>query len=157
MGGERDKPDSKVIEVLMSTDLLQLVTSELLPRLSGMGLVVRAQEQGADFDNALVVLESGELRVQVLRERSQLFLDIGSKAQPTCWFDSAVVIDYLGLGDDTGFHGQDPKKFVSGAASFLKTFEPELRQTFSRTEFDTTKAELSALRDARAGRRLGFS
>ena len=52
------------------------------------------------------LLESA-LRVRVLRERSIVVLDVGPASEPNTWFDSAVVMDYLGLSSDAGFHDRD--------------------------------------------------
>jgi hypothetical protein len=48
------------------------------------------------FGDALVILGVGDLRLRALRDRDQILADFGSAADPTRYFDSAVVIEYLG-------------------------------------------------------------
>jgi hypothetical protein len=136
------------------SDLLAHVKATLLPLVSSLNLKVIDQSESASFDNASVTLESGDLRLRIARERSQVFVDLGPTWDPKSLFDSAVVMDYLGLSDDAGFHDRDAGAVMRGLGSFLRSFSDELTEKFSRANFVVTKAELITLRDARASARL---
>ena len=137
-------------------DLLAHVEASLLPLLSSLHLKVIDHSESTSFDNASVTLEGGDLRVRIVRERSQVFVDLGPVWDPQTSFDSAVVMDYLGLSDDAGFHDRDAGAVMQGLGSFLRSFSGELSEKFSRADFAVTKAELTTLRNARAAARLGF-
>jgi len=72
-----------------------------------LGFTVVQSDTSDSFDNASVVLQAPALRLRVVRERSQVFIDVGPASEPGTWFDSAVVIDYLGLSSKAGFHDRD--------------------------------------------------
>lgn len=139
----------------MSEDLLSLVKTHLLPAVAQHGMRVLSHEESGSFDNAFVVLQKGDVRVRVLRERSQVFVDFGSSAEPAVWFDSAVVMEYLGLSENAGWHGRDSTVVLRGLADFLRTFESELAARFSSGNFTATKRELTRVREDQAVRRFG--
>lgn len=134
------------------TDLLRLIETELLPRIAKRGFRVVQSEVTDSFDNASVILESPELRLRVLRERSQVFADVGPVAEPGTWFDSAVVMDYLGLSADAGFHDRDHHKVLQGIGAFVNAMWDDLRSRFAKEQLDRTKRELEELKEIRAAR-----
>jgi hypothetical protein len=138
------------------TDLLAQIEATLLPLVSCLNLRVIDHSESGSFDNASVTLEGGDLRLRILRERSQVFVDLGPAWDPQSSFDSAVFMDCLGLSDDAGFHDRDAGAVMRGLGSFLRSFADELRNKFSRANFAVTKAELTTLRNARPAARLGF-
>jgi hypothetical protein len=137
------------------TDLLRLVQTELLPQIEKHGFKVTTSEASDSFDNASVVLQAPELRLRVVRERSQVFADIGPVAEPSTWFDSAVVMDDLGLSSNAGFHDRDQQKVLQGLASFLNAMWGELRARFASDRLAKTKQELQRLKEIRAQRMFG--
>ena len=137
------------------TALLAQVEATLLPLVPSLNLKVIDHSESTSFDNASVTLEGGNLRVRIVRERSQVFVDLGPVCDPQSSFDSAVVMDYLGLSEDAGFHNRDADAVLRGLSSFLRSFSPELSEKFTRANFEITKAELTRLRNARAAARLG--
>jgi hypothetical protein len=139
----------------MSEDLLNLVNAELLPSLTGLGFRVVSNEAADVFDNAEVVLTAPALRIRVLRERSILVLDVGSISEPNTWFDSSVVMEYLGLSADARFHDQHARAVLQGVGIFITSMWHELTETFSPQVFTTAKNDLLALREERASRRFG--
>jgi hypothetical protein len=139
----------------MSEDLLNLVNEELMVALAPLDFRVVSSEVADVFDNATVVLEAPALRIRVLRERSIVVLDIGPAFEPNTWFDSAVVMDYLGLSTDAGFHDRDARGVLRGAGAFLTSMWKELTTKFERHQFTNTKKELSSLREDRALRLFG--
>lgn len=136
----------------MTGNLLELVNEELLPALTPLGFRVASSEVADVFDNAAVVLEAPALRVRVLRERSIVVLDVGSVSEQNTWFDSAVVMDYLGLSTDAGFHDRNVRGVLSGAGEFITTMWGELTAKFGPQQFAKTKKDLTALREERAVR-----
>jgi hypothetical protein len=139
----------------MSDDLLKLVGEELVPVLAPLGFRVVASEVADVFDNASVVLESPAFRIRVLRERSIVVLDLGPRAEPGTWFDSAVVMEYLGLSTEAGFHDRDARGVIHGVGLFIQSMWDELTTMFGPDRVEITKDELHALREERAARLFG--
>ena len=139
----------------MTDDLLSQVRSEFLPLVPSYALEVVHHDESSSFGDATVILQAGDLRLRIVRERSQLFADLGSAADPGSWFDSTVVMDCLNISSNAGLHGRDGAAVLKGLANFLNTFRDELLTTFSRSEFPRTKGALVSVRDARAAARFG--
>jgi hypothetical protein len=137
-------------------DLLEQVEASLLPLVPSLHLTVLEHSESDSFDNATVTLQAGHVRVRILRERSQVFVDLGSGFAPQTWFDSAVVMDHLGLSDEAGFHDRGSTVLFEGIGSFLRSFWGELTAAFDPANFAATDSALRSLRDARAASRLGF-
>lgn len=91
----------------------------------------------------------------MLRERSIVVLDIGPVSEQNTWFDSAVVMDYLGLSPDVGFHDRNVRGVLSGAGAFITTMWGELTAKFGPQQLTKTKKGLTALREERAVRLFG--
>lgn len=138
----------------MHDDLLNLVQLHLLPQVEQLGLKVVEHEESSSFDNASVVLQTGDVRVRIVRERSVVFADLGSVAEPRRWFDSSVVMDYLGLSEEGGFHDSDAAAVLLGVSRFLTSCWQELSRAFGLTSFPTTRKKLQAVLDARAEKRF---
>src|SRR5438067_9622710 len=98
----------------MSEALVDLVNAKLLSAIVRFGFTVVRSEMSDSFDNANVTLQAPALRLRVIRGRSQIFLDIGPSSEPGTWFDSAVVIDYLGLSARAGFRDEDARGVLHG-------------------------------------------
>ena len=139
----------------MSEALLDLVNAELLPEITSLGFAVVESQTSDSFDNANVVLQSSALRLRVIRERSQVFLDIGPQSEAGTWFDSAVVMDYLGLSSNAGFHAEDVRAVLRGVGAFVKSMWSELTAKFSPQQLEATKKELRTLAEARAAKMFG--
>jgi hypothetical protein len=140
----------------MPEPLLALVNECLLPTVEPLGFKVVQSEVAISFENAMVTLEAPDLRVRIVRERSQVFADFGAVAAPDSWFDSAVIIDYLGLSAAAGFHDRNARVVLRGVASFVLAFHPELAEKFSQPTLAKTTAALAALKNARASASYGF-
>ncbi len=139
----------------MSEDLLQMVNEELLLVLAPFGFRIVDHHVAEVFDNAYVVLEAPALRIRVLRERSILVLDIGPTSEPNTWFDSTVVMDYLGLSSEGGFHDRNARRMLRGVGAFITSMWKELTAVFSQHQISTAKQQLNALREQRAAKRYG--
>ena len=135
--------------------LLEIVDANVLPNLAERGFSIVSHEESESFDNAVVTLGSPQLRLRIIRERRQLFLDIGCVAEPDIWFDSAVVFDYLGLSDKGGFHGREEASLTK-MCEFVMVMWRELVLAFSPNSFSKSKKRLEALRDHRAADRYDF-
>lgn len=106
----------------MSETLLAFVNECLLPTVEPLGFKVVHSDVATSFDNAMVTLEATDLRVRIVRERSQVFAEFGALAEPNTWFDSAVIIDYLGLSAEAGFHDKNARVVLRGIGSFVLAF-----------------------------------
>lgn len=133
-------------------DFLTQVRQELLPLLLPLGFEVVRSEESDSFDNASTVLQSSDFRIRVIRERGISFADFGPLAEPETWFDSAVVLDYLGLSESAGFHERDLSAMLRGLGGFIIAFVGDLRTLFQDQDLAQRKSALIALKEARAAR-----
>ncbi len=134
----------------MGEPLLALVEECLLPSLAPRGFSIVHSDVSMSFGNAVVTLHAPRLRIRVVRERGLLFADFGSSATPLTWFDSAVIMDYLGLSAAAGFHDRNARVVLAGVAAFVGAFQAELELQFSPARLASTMTALNALRSTRA-------
>lgn len=64
----------------------------------GFAVVDEARSQ-AGFGNAYVILQNNDMRVRLVKDRSQLFLDIGPLSDPNTWWDMSLVRRLVGAED----------------------------------------------------------
>ncbi len=139
----------------MSQQLLDVVRTELLPVLATHDFRVVESEETSSFDNAYVILEGASLRLRVVRERAIVTLDVAPTCAPNAWVDSAVLIDYLGLSADAGFHSADVRDVARGIGRFIRSLVPDLQSVFDPNRWRETQRELEALKARRAKRLFG--
>jgi hypothetical protein len=139
----------------MSPSLLALVHECLMPALAPPGFMVAHSDTGRSFDDAMVTLAARDLRVRIVRDRNQLFADFGPVAEPNSWFESAVILDYLGLSAEADFHDRDARAVLRDIGSFVNTFRPELAAMFSSARLAKTTDALTRLKKVRAEMRFG--
>jgi len=139
----------------MTEPLLALVKECLLPALEPLGFSVLDSDVSASLDDAIVTLRAPNLGLRIVRERSLLFADFGPASGPQSWFDSAVVIDYLGLSAQAGFHDRNARTVLAGVGAFVRAFQAELEMQFSPAHLTMTTSALTALKNARAEARFG--
>lgn len=139
----------------MTSDLTEQVESALAHSPHKLGFAIVSGRVSDSFNNALVVAQSGDVRIRIVRDRDQVFADLGSAAEPDTWFDSAVVMDALGLTRTGGFGGRDVEGVLTGLLAFLKSVWPELLSMFGKQRFVATKRRLSEVQDLRAAKRWG--
>jgi hypothetical protein len=137
------------------TNFTDDVKSTFLPNAEELGFSIVEERKSEAFGDALVVLQSGDFRLRIVRDRSQIFADFGSAAEPETWFDSTIVMQALGLTTQPLFGGTDPQSVLPSLAAFLKSFWSELMAMFDLRHFAATKAQLTELQDARATKRWG--
>ena len=135
--------------------LEQLVREYLLRSLESLGYRIVESVESQHFDNAECVLASPPVRARIVRERSQFFLDVGPPSDPSLWYDSAVVMEFLGLSRDAGFHDSDTNRVLTGMATFLQSFQHELSAAFAAEGLAETKRQLDVLRAKRADTEFG--
>jgi hypothetical protein len=140
----------------MVEPLLALVKEFLLPALEPLGFVVVHSDVATSLDNATVTLQAQIIRVRIVRERSLLFADFGAASEPSSWFDSAVIIEYLELSAEAGFHDRDARVVLLGVGAFVRAFHAELTEKLSPAHLAATTAALSKLKNARAATLFGF-
>lgn len=138
-----------------TTDFPSLVDAYVLSRLQSLGYRRVFEEKGESFDNAMVVVESPRLRVRLVRERGQLFVDFGSAAEPAVWFDSSVVMDALALRGGDGWHSTEAKATLADVAGFIATHEARLAEMFGPATFKESKQRLLAVRERQSVERWG--
>jgi len=139
----------------MTGDFADQVASTLERSPNDLGFKIITDRASDAFGDALAVAQSGDVRIRVVRDRGQVFVDIGSAAEPDVWFDSAVVMDALGLSKSGGFGSRDVESVVTGLLGFLKSVWPELTAMFDVRHFAATKRRLSQLQEERAAKRWG--
>ena len=155
MGSRQHESGPQVIMALFTPSLVSLVREHLMPTLSPLGYHVVSDERSDAFDNALVVVEGPELRIRVVRERSQVFVDFGSVAEPAVWFDSTVVMEFLGLRNGDGWHSTHAKTVLRELGAFLCGHKALLTETFDPSSFQTVKSRLAAVREKQSAERCG--
>lgn len=152
------KEAAALLPVRMSNDFRDQVESIFLPAVQDLGFEIVSQDISHEsFGNAFVVLQAGHVRVQIVRERSQILAALGSEAEPATWFDVGIIRDALGFTTNGGdaFGGTDAKDMLIGIARFLKSAWPELVGLLDPQQFASVKQRLTALLEQRADRTWG--
>ena len=151
----RYSTDTATVRHISMTNFTDDITSAFLPNVPNLGLTIVEEQASETFGDALVVLWSGDVRVQIVRDRSQIFADLGAAAEPATWFDAALVMEALGLTTGAVFGGKDPYAVLPSIAAFLKSVWPELLAMFDARHCSEIRRRLSELRESRAARRWG--
>lgn len=139
----------------MTAELLKEVQALLPSVIDSLPLRILEHRESASFGDAVVVLQAGELRIRVVRERGQVFADFGSASNTSRWFDSAVVLDVMDLSKIGGFHESETRASLSALAAFLRDCGKELMSLFSSERFPTTEQQLDEVQRSRAARQFG--
>lgn len=134
---------------------LDLVNTELVPAIAPLGFAVVQSYVADSFDNATVELEGPALRLCAFRERGQVFVHIGPKSEPGTWFDSDLVLEYLGLMSSTSHRDRDASTALRGAAALVTSFHAELCGLVEPRQLPATKRALSTLGEQRAAKLFG--
>jgi hypothetical protein len=131
------------------TSLTEVVKSVFLPIASDLGFSVIGEQQSDRFGDALVILQSGDVGLRIVRDRLQIFADLGSTAEPDNWFDSTIVMQLLGLTTRPAFGGEDAQVVLPSIAAFLHAVWSELVAMFDSRHFAESKKQLEKLEQAR--------
>lgn len=131
------------------------VESVVARYLSPLGFTCRATERSEAFGNAWVILEGGNLRLRLVRDRGQIFLDLGSMHDPDeNLFDSAIVVEHLNPGSRPEASNWSGEHSLKQIAQFVSILSSELQSAFSLQRYAGTTAALRAIQ-ARLASRFG--
>jgi hypothetical protein len=108
------------------------------------GFVVTKSEVSRSFDNAYVVLSSGELQVRIVRDRGRVDVNVGRAGPPEVWFGLELIRAGAVPGD------LDKPVAVEVLADFLKENFAAVRDSFSEDNYPGTAAHLGELAKRRA-------
>jgi hypothetical protein len=143
------------MSICFTPSLVSLVDKHLLSRLGPLGYRRVADEKFDSFDDAIVVMERSPLRIRVLRDRGQIFVDFGSVAELTVWFDSHVVMEALSLRERTGWNSTNAKAVLADLAGFVVAYDSQLNAMFESATFKESKARLVGVREKQSVERWG--
>lgn len=111
----------------------------------GFALVEETFDQDS-FGNSTAVLESRDLRLRFVRDRGQVFADIGSMVEPELWWDITLIVPLLGSRQPE----QPEVSEVERLATYIRDNYQSLIKLFSRDRFYGTKLKLERLRKDRS-------
>ncbi|HEU4451962.1 MAG TPA: hypothetical protein VFR81_02845 [Longimicrobium sp.] len=103
-----------------------------------------------------MILESrGVLRLRVVRDRGQVFVDFGSSVDPGSWLDGSFVLDHV-LGSGRS-RIDDPPRGISLEAfgELLGTHFERIEKAFRRSTYMDTRSAVRRLSDQWMLRTLG--
>lgn len=110
--------------------------------------------------DAVVDFESATLRVRVLRDRGQVFLDVApteghaAGGTPT-WFDLPILLEFLGAGDAATALLAGGQRDVRVVARLLQAHYDGIAGALGGPQAATVTPRLDQLRRARADARFG--
>ena len=141
----------------MSASLYSDVTQDLLPQLVPLGAEVVGHSGEGPFGDALVVISIGGLGFRVIRDRGQLFVEVGAIGSGEEWFDASLV-DALLSPDPKTVAGATPSRPVgmSAIAKYVISRLAQFRDLFSRERYPRTRKQLEDLKRTRVAARFGL-
>ena len=104
------------------------------------------QHHPADFGNAFITFANG-FSLRVIRDRGQLFVEVGPPLSTDDWYDLRIVLAFLGETSEM----QSPDE--AGLDELRVKFEPyynRIHNLFSVDNFPATKIQLDQFRTERA-------
>lgn len=107
--------------------------------------VVRSTYDPDAFGNAVVELEGEQLRVRVVRDRSQILVDLAPLGHDE-WFDEGVILESLGASPST-------KLTLDSSSSAIGRHLAAIARNFDSVNWEATRKELTARR-ARRGEKF---
>jgi len=129
--------------------------SEAVDLLKGHGFKVLGEiVDPANFGNAYVDLKRKNVRVRIVRDRDEHFVQIGSSAEPEKWVSASLVLQLLNVREI------EPRQLQASAALNLVRMivgvVDQLESVFSKSEWPRTSEKLKELQLRRRKERLGF-
>lgn len=103
--------------------------------------VVRSIYDPDAFGNAAVELAGEQLRVRIVRDRSQILVELAPLGHDE-WFDEQVVLESVGAVPDT-------KLTLDSSASAIGRHFTAIVRSFDSANWESTRKELTARRDRR--------
>jgi hypothetical protein len=104
--------------------------------LTDRGYELIDQESYEQFGNCWILLARGDVRIRILNDRGQWFVEVGSEAAPDEWFDARVVLDEVGVSRRERGTTEVALESVCNA---LVATAPRWELLFLRTTFPTAR------------------
>ena len=124
-----------------------------LEQARGFRLVSR--EASPSFGDALADFEAPTLRVRVLRDGSQVFVDVAPAQNAISWFDLPLLLTFLGEHDAADALLAGGQRDMREVADLLRAHYDEIERTLGQLRSPDVVRRLSQLRLARANARFG--
>lgn len=106
------------------------------------------------FGSGWVMLTRSDVRVRILNDRGQWFVEIGSSAAPEEWFDARLVLSEIG---DTEINVTTDQDSVEALCRLLAKTGPRWESLFLQSTFAAARSSLRAREIASARDRFGPS
>lgn len=102
--------------------------------------IVEDQHDASNFGNAVVVLDSSDFRIRLVRDRGQIFGEVASYSEPDKWYGIDRLYEAIGLQPI-------PKQPVTieDLAGALEKDLVRVEHSLQPTRFPATKKELERL------------
>lgn len=91
------------------------------------------------FGSGWVLLIRGDVRMRIINDRGQWFVDVGSASAPDEWFDARLVLDEIGASSSAA--GTDEIALESLCKVLMET-APRWEVLFLRTTFPVARRSL---------------
>lgn len=114
---------------------------------------VYSEESFGDF---AVALQSGDLRLRIVRDKGQVFLDVGTLIDPNIWFDLRTVVEFIRLyrSEEAPPVGNHELEATAGRiagqldslSQILKLYYPAIRELFATENYGRNKVGLKTYR-----------
>lgn len=122
---------------------------------SARGFRLADETRSDSFGDAIVDFESATLRVRVLRDRGQVFVDISPADGTPAWFDLPLLLSHLGERDAAKVLIAGGQRDAQEAADLLRAHYSEVEAMLGSSRSGDVVRRLTELRLARADRRFG--
>ena len=119
------------------------------------GFRVVSHEARPSFGDALADFESPTLRVRVLRDRGQIFIDVAPAQDPPSWFDLPLLLTFLGEPDAAASLLAGGQSDMREVAALLRAHYDDIERTLGQSRSPDVVRRLGQLRLARAAARFG--
>jgi hypothetical protein len=137
----------------MKDSLRDEIARAVVP-LIDQGFSVVEPDAGAELGERIVFLAHDDVRMRILRERGQWFVDVGCVNHAGEWFDIRTV--FRALGEATT---DVPPEDDAGLAQFIREIakqSPRWEAGFHKNKYPTLRRQLRALEIASARERFGY-
>lgn len=104
------------------------------------------------FGSGWVLLTRNDVRLRILNDRGQWFVEIGSSAAPEEWFDARLVLNEIGI---TPVHTSTDQAALETLCKLLADTAPHWEVLFLSTTFSTARRSLRAREIKSARERFG--
>ena len=96
-----------------------------------------------DFGNAIVVLESDDYSIRIVRDRDQVFVDVASPEEPGMWIQLGRLLEAAGIAQaGAGFGGSID---LATAAATLAANHQVLSTSLDELNYAATRGEVERL------------